>query len=420
MRTVCLSLSYGDVHRDVVRLGMLRHLVEEYPDLRVVLPTPAHRVREVLEETRHDRVEVWPNQNFSAKAPLYWLSELRNHLRDRPRAARAVGRLVERRVPEKPGLVEMFRTRRPSLVVSFHTELWGDLDLVVGARRRGIPTFSMVRSWDHLHKHLRVRPDTLGVPNRANHREAQERHHFHPGDVRLLGTMAFDRYFDPAVARSREDTLRPLGLDPARPVLVFGTAGPMWLDLDETHLLEHVVEVTEENPALRDVQIVCRLHPLSKLQNYLAYAEHPRVTLSFGSSSVKALGWSMSRDEVDGLGNLLRHADVVVTPASTLSIEAPLFGTPTIVTCFSLLQPEPYAKIFQVLTFNRHFGPIAANDWLPVLRSPEELGPAILRALEDRSWYAEGREAIVREYCTLTDGKSYRRVAACIEELSRA
>jgi hypothetical protein len=420
MRNVYITLNYGDAYRDVVRLGMLRHLVETYPDIRAVVLTPAFGVEQVREETRMERVELRPNEAFFVGTPLVMISELRHRWRKSERRRRWLTRLAERWVPERQDLQELFREFPPSLVVSTHTEMSIDLDVVVAARRRGVPTMSVLRSWDHLHKQLKVRGDTLCVGNRANYREALELHGFRPDDVRLLGSMAFDRYFTPGVVLSREEAFGRIGLDPARPVLLFGTAGPLGAMLDETHLLEFLIRTTDEHPALRDAQIVCRLHPLNQLQHYIRYAEHPRVTLSYGTSSVPTMGWSMSRDEVDGLANLLRHADVVITPASTLAIEAPVFDTPTLISSFSLLQPGRYQRMFQIMTFSRHFRPIVENDWLPVARAPEELGPMIVRALEDRSWYAEGRRAVVDEFCTFTDGRSYQRVAARIDELSRA
>jgi hypothetical protein len=121
---------------------------------------------------------------------------------------------------------------------------------------------------------------------------------------------------------------------------------------------------------------------------------------------------------VDEIANMLCHADIVITPASTLSIEGPIFDTPTIVTLFSTVRPDLHEKATEAGWLSMHFKPIVNNDWLPLARSPEELLGMMRKALKDRSWYRDARKALVDEYVTFTDGKSYQRVARFIDELA--
>jgi len=57
--------------------------------------------------------------------------------------------------------------------------------------------------------------------------------------------------------------------------------------------------------------------------------------------------WWPSREEMFLAGNLLRHADVCISPGSTMTIEAAIFDTPTIVPTFNPLISEEYDQFFK-------------------------------------------------------------------------
>lgn len=416
MKNVYILLSEGNVYRDLVRLGMLKYLLEIAPDVRVVLLTQAWAVREVQEEVSHDRVVVARHDWFNPTRVPANLIQIRRGLKKRY-LIDALLTMEAAIAPTPQGIAELFRAYPPSLVVSTHPlEVW-EWDVISYCRRVKVPTLGVVKSWDNVLRHPQTRADKVTVWGKANHREALTVEKYRDDEVRMVGSCAFDRYFLPEVTRPREEFWRAKGLDPEKPIVLFGTAGAFSGDWDETFMMDLLLEMTEQAEDLRHVQFVCRLHPCSRLQYFWPYREHPRVILSFGSY-VKTLGWCMTRGEVDEMTNMLRHSDLVVTPASTLSIEGPIFDTPTIATLFSTVRPDLHARATEGGWLSMHFEPIVRNDWLPLARSPEDLLAMIRKAFRDRSWYREGRIALVDEYVTFTDGKSYQRVAKAIEELA--
>lgn len=416
MRNVYIAISEGNVYRDLVRLGMLRHLLDRAPDIRVIILTQAWAVKEVQDEVRHERVIVARHDRFYHRPPFGRLTGLRRRQRRRfliDFLARIEGHVT----PSPAGIVELFSEYPPSLVVSTHPlEIW-EWDLISIARKWGVRSAGVIKSWDNILRHPQSRADRICVWGNANYREALEVEKYRESEVRMVGAAAFDRYFTGGVILPRDDFWRSMGLDPAKPIIFFGTAGSFSGDWDETFMMDLLLEMTEQADDLKDAQFVCRLHPCSYLQYFWPYREHPRVVLSFGSY-VKTLGWCMTRDEVDEMANMLCHADIVITPASTLSIEGPIFDTPTIVTLFSTVRPDLHAKATEAGWLSMHFKPIVRNDWLPLARSPEDLLVMIRKAIKDRTWYREGRKKLVDEYVTFTDGKSYQRVASFIDELA--
>lgn len=417
MRNVYLALSEGNVYRDLVRLGMLAHLLDRTTDLRVILLTQAWAVREVLDEVHHERVIVERHDWFSPGRVVANAIRLRRGLTRRGLIDLAL-RMEAAIAPAPRRASELFVKYPPSLVVSTHPlETW-EWDLISYARRLKIPTLGIVKSWDNVLRHPQARADRITVWGKANYREALAIERYRENEVRMVGSCAFDRYFAPNVIRPREEFWREKGLDPAKPIVLFGTAGVFSGDWDETFMMDLLLEMTGGTEDLRDVQFVCRLHPCSRLQHFWPYREHPRVILSFGSY-VKTLGWCMTKDEVDEMANMLCHSDLVITPASTLSIEGPIFDTPTISTLFSTVRPDLHAQATEAGWLKMHFAPIVRNDWLPLARTPEDLLTMTRRALRDRAWYREGRQALVDEYVTFTDGRSYERVASAIQEMAR-
>ena len=413
MRNVYLSFVQGNSVRDLLRLGMLDHLLEVGPDLRIVLLSPAYAVREFREEFEQERVIL--RRHELCNHVSYLSGQLRK-FRMRASNRRVVDLLffLEAVSVDPPDYVKSVFKEFPShLVVSTHPMSGWDWDIVSYAHKKGVPTAGVLKSWDNLHKGLRTLPRKLAVWNEVNRREAIEMAHYREEEVSVVGPAAFDRYFTSGVIRPREEFWRRLGLDPTRPVVVFATAGVYDVNRDETFMLDLLLHFIETHPSLSDVQLVCRLHPASRLEYFWSYRD--RVKLSFGSY-IKTLGWSMTRAEVDEVANMLCHADLVITPASTMTIEAAVFDTPVIVSAFSEIQPEHAHWQFDNRTFKRHFKPFVDNDWVPIARSCDELLQMMVRSLKDLSWYREGREQIIKTYVPFTDGRCGERVARFIAD----
>lgn len=148
----------------------------------------------------------------------------RTKLRSRTAIGVALG--LEARLAKEPaGLAECLGEYPPALVVSTHPRMTWEWDLVSWARRKGVPTLGIVKSWDNILRHLHARTDRVAVWGRANRRDAIEVERYREDEIDVTGPAPFDPYFDPAVLRPREEFLRNMALDPERPVVLFGTAG---------------------------------------------------------------------------------------------------------------------------------------------------------------------------------------------------
>jgi predicted glycosyltransferase len=121
--------------------------------------------------------------------------------------------------------------------------------------------------------------------------------------------------------------------------------------------------------------------------------------------------WWPSRDEIILAGNLLRHADVCISPGSTMTVEAAIFDTPTIVPTFNPAMPEEYDRQFRADWLNKHLSFLVQEDTVAVARSQEELITAIRRTLNDRTWLKDGRRKIREDLLGPLDGRATERLA---------
>ena len=414
-RRIFLSIPLGIVVRDFLRLGTLDALLAADPSLEVVLLTPARLVPEFRAEFSRDRVRIEGCRRFRASERLGRLTAVRRRLPFRL-VRQMILRIESWLASPDDELEQLFRELRPVLVVTVHPQDWWDWQIISYARRIGIPTAGVVRSWDNLQRGLNVLPDRLAVWNRPNEEEAIASAGYRRDEVTVVGPAPFDLYFDRSVLQDRATFFSSIGLDAARPMIVYAPAGQTMEYGDETRSLEDLLTARDASPTLRSSQIVCRLHPNSMLQTFWPYRGARDFTFSFGSY-IKTLGWSMTRDEVIHMANLLHHADAVLCGGTTVVMEAALFDTPTIVAGFNDVQPEHVERWLRGWTFAKHYRPIVQNKWVPVAHSIQELTTMLEQAVTNPAWFRAERAAMTDYYIPFRDGRTGQRIAAWIRTL---
>ena len=97
------------------------------------------------------------------------------------------------------------------------------VDYVKSARALGIPSALCVASWDNLTNKgaVRVSPDRVFVWNAAQIEEAVSLHDVPRERVVMTGAQIFDHWFSWKPSRTREEFCRTLGLDPAKPIILY-------------------------------------------------------------------------------------------------------------------------------------------------------------------------------------------------------
>ena len=420
LKNLYLTIPVGQSVRDFLIVETVAQLLDLLPDFRIVLLTPSYNVSDFQELCpKHERLLV-RRMELRVGGRNWRLIHWRKRLRKRW-AISLMLRWETRRLQLPDYLSETFTELPPSLVVSTHPMPYHDYEVVMWARRLGIQTLGVVKSWDNIQKRLASHCHLLSVWNPVNKEESVRLLEYQEDEVTINGSASFDPYYDPSYNVSRHDFFASLGLDPSRPLVTLATDGPMdkeFYGRDETHLVEDLLRMTKELGVLKGAQLIIRLHPMSHLEFFWKFWGRQDIKFSF-ASIMPGLMWCPSKKDLIEQTNLLRHSDVIVTPGSSWVLEAAIFDKPTVVPMYSDLQPDHAAAEFVRWTLTRHFKPLAENDWVPITRSYEETRTAIEEAFTRPSKYAKGRKAIVDNYVYYRDQYSSRRVSEWIANVAR-
>ena len=328
---------------------------------------------------------------------------------------------------------DAFRRWRPDLVVGTRVVTMSgprgpsaarylDRYLLMAAADRGVATMVLVSSWDNLTTSgfFPVEVDRITVWNDIMKAQAVEIHGLPPERVVVTGAPQHDVFAPSEPYVPRAALLAELGLDPARRMVVYttGTEGTI------PHEPELVARLADHLAAARpDVQLLVRVHQLDDPGRYASVRGRPGVALDqAGRPPVGAYhDRDFDRGQLERLADTLRHADVVVNAASSISIDAAAVGTPVIVVDFDARPDTPYHRSVHRFYDFTHQRPVVASGGVFRARSPDTLLEGLDRYLRDPGADAEGRARLVREQCGVLDGGAGRRVGeAVLDALARA
>src|SRR6187399_2279648 len=276
-QTVTLAIQQRDPERDARLSERLRHerfaLVacpDERTDAwRAAAPLvrsardwaqytrPAYRSASKLHRRAVERLFREIGASLSAEAPA-----LPDAAAARVREALAH---LERAIPPDARHDEFLARHAPDVVVvtpglHFGT---GQADVMKAARARGIPMWMLLFSWDNLSTKgvLPVAPDLMFVWNDRQRQEAVELHDYPADRVVVAGAPRFDDFFALAPAVPRDAFLAPLGLDPARPVLLYLCSSRFIAAHELAFIRSWLAALRQSSGPLAGCTVIVRPHP---------------------------------------------------------------------------------------------------------------------------------------------------------------
>lgn len=307
----------------------------------------------------------------------------------------------------------------PSLVFNgSHVHSRVASSLLMASRRAGIPTAAFLFSWDNLTSQGRISPryDSYLVWTEAIRRNLLEMYRsVDPDTVAVTGTPQFDFHFWPELAWSRADLCAAVGVDPQRPIVLYSTGMPNHMP-GEPEIVEGLAARLAQDP--RGPQLVVRRYAkdLSGRFDDLA-SRRPDIC-------IPPVAWEPAwltplPDDTALWSNLLRHADVGVNVASTVSLELCMFDVPVVNIAFN--PPSVPISVIDYARYYRfdHYAPVVASGAVRLAGSFRELEQAIHDALIARADGAAARRALLDEFFADTlDGRSAERVASRLVALT--
>ncbi len=244
-------------------------------------------------------------------------------------------RVVERRLAKQPNraLAALFEREQPDIVLH-PTVLDGVFvnDLVLECRTRRIPLVLAMNSWDNPSTKRAVvgQPDWLLAwgPQTAEHAIRFMR--IDPKRVVPFGAAQFDVYREPARI-DRASFCEAHGIDPGRRIILFAGANAQ---MDEFAVLQ-ALDSALASQRLDNISIVYRPHPWGgggRGGARLANARFKNIaidrTMRDYLTRVATQGYNISLPDYRDTHDLLCAVDGVISPMSTILIEAALHGKP--------------------------------------------------------------------------------------------
>lgn len=275
----------------------------------------------------------------------------------------------------------------------------------------------LVSSWDNLTTSgfFAVKVDRITVWNEIMKEQAVTIHGLQPRQVVVTGAPQHDLFARDRGFRERGPFLESLGLDPARPVVVYAT-GTEGTIPREPEVVAHLERALRAELGDR-FQLLVRIHQLDSVERYGGLAQRPGVVFDqAGRPTSSYHDRDFDRAALEQLADTLRHADVVVNAASSISIDAAAVGTPVVCVDYDAEPGTPYHRSVTRFYDFTHQAPVVRSGGITRARSPEEVVAAVQRYLADPGLDAEGRSRLVKEQCHRLDGQSGRRVGEAVLE----
>jgi hypothetical protein len=264
------------------------------------------------------------------------------------------------------------------------------IEYLKSARRLRVPAGICVASWDNLTNKglLKFAPERVFVWNETQCREATELHGVPVGRAVATGAQLFDEWFERSPSSSRDEFARKVGLDPAKPYVVYVCSSAfITASGGEVEFVRSWIDALRaSDEPLRSVGVLIRPHPgvprrwrdvdLSSYGNVAVWPQE-------GAHPVSA---EMRADFYDTIA----HSAGVVGINTTAMIEAAIIGKSVL----TILAPE----FTQEGTIHFHYLLEEYGGFLSVASGLDEHLGQLARVLAEDEAGAERRRRFVESF----------------------
>ncbi|RJQ32469.1 hypothetical protein C4572_01020 [Candidatus Parcubacteria bacterium] len=450
MKNLIINIADSNIAKNILRTGVLNELKKS--KLRLVLLVPASKKSNYHEEFSDENVivDAWPDVLpskierlclFAAKnsIPTHAVRQIQEvgfdgrTMRMIPyvlaRLFWVVGHLpfwrsilafIASRFFQDRLFQEIFDRYKPDMVFTHTIYSTNDLRLLKGAKRSGVSSIGMIKSWDNLTSKdpLLIKPDWLIVHNEIIKKEAIKFGNYPEEKIFISGIPQFDFYADKNFLKPREEFFSELGLDPQRKLVTFFAVGSC-LMIHEKEMIELIAEIINSGELNRPCQLLVRLHPaftsdeekLKSLQN--VRIDRPGKIVSSTKVALRD-GWEFDFEETKRLANTLNWSDVSMNCGSTTLVEAAIYDTPVIMTGFDAIKEKNYWRSAERLPKREHMLPVLCSGGTRLVKNKSEMVKWLNNYLGNKNLDKEGRQRLVNEQCYKQDGRSGERICSFI------
>lgn len=448
MKKIIITVSEGSVSRNILRSFLLDALLK-HDGVMLYLLVPVRKADFYAREFGSDRIAIMPVPRWISgffDRVLIFLSgnglKTETVFTDQERRYRREGawlsfaakrifasllgnsRIVHAFIRQTavwrrpaPDIMRIFKEIQPDIL--FATDILEDADLhaISAARIIGCAVVAMARSWDNLGSRLVVAvPDVLVVWNEYLADMAMRVQHMPKHIVKVVGIPHYDWYARKEIIASRGDFLAEFGIASEKKVILFCGIGIEYAP-HEAEVAEILSRAIRDGDIDKNCAVIFRPHPgqstdassISALPH--VYFDHTVATLGQAGD----MSWEKESGAIARLVNSLYHADIVVSIASSITIDAVVFGKPVVCVGFDGYHREESAfSLAEVYRNHTHYKDLSETGGFKIAYGAEGLIRFINAYFADPAMDADGREKIRKEFIGFLDGKSSERLSEVI------
>ncbi len=326
------------------------------------------------------------------------------------RFTRKLFRFLDRHLIPGGGFDALFDKYKPDLIFAtdsqdLRVQELSDSYLTREARRRGIYSIGMGRSWDSMTTKglLRTLPDLVVVQN-LNIKSWAIKYHSVPENlIRVVGVPHYDDYLV-GQRSSREEFMAGLGLDPTRKYIFVTPPSDIWTGDKSFNkfLFNELAKLGE--------QVVIRFPLFGDLAT--GGFKPPAGMIFDIPKNVSNLEESMLRRSDDQrLADLIYHSGAVLTSPSSIILDSEIFDKPTVLIGFDGERPRPFWNSLLRYYEYEHQLDVINKGNLKIAKNPEEMRELLRLYLEHPEIDQAARKQVAEGVCYKLDGKSGQRLA---------
>ncbi|MEK7536890.1 MAG: CDP-glycerol glycerophosphotransferase family protein [Patescibacteria group bacterium] len=299
----------------------------------------------------------------------------------------------------------------------FSTDIFSEYDALFlrQAKKAGIKTIGMVRSWDNTTTKgvLRIIPNKAIVNSKLAKEEAVRFHSVSEKIISVVGLPQFDSFIK-GPTLSREEFFSKIGVNPKKRLILFAPAGKILSDTD-WQICRILKDAIKDGALPDDIQFLVRNHPshpadFSKFEadeNFII--ENPGT--KFGTN-VRVT--EINPDDESHLRNSVFYSDIIIYIATSLGLDAAVFNKPQIIVSFDGWEKKDYEISVKRYHNEDNIRSLIIQGGTRVVENKKDLILWINNYLTDPAIDQDGRDNIVRNHLFSLDGKAGERIANLI------
>jgi hypothetical protein len=303
--------------------------------------------------------------------------------------------------------------------VVFVTDIFGEVDVLMlkNAKFFGVRSVGMVRSWDNTTtKHLlRVFPNLIIVANEIM-KDELKRFHGYDNLVRYCGFPQFEPYlrFRPI---SRNKFAEKFRLEKGKKIVLFFPAGDKFIDTDP-QICEILLQAQKKGEISQNVQFLVSLHPHNTLHpERFSEGYNLRIVQLGIKLSGKPKDIVFSKNDVEALGNMIYHSDVIINVLSSTLLDAACFGKPVITIGFNGLEKNvKFVRSVEIYHKQEAIENLLNLGYTPIAKNRNEFVALINKYLQNPQLDRDKRSKFLSRVFWKFDGKAADRIALSVLE----